>query len=361
MNLLDCSVKTVSGLRALECIPQELNRLGVYSPMVLMGEGEWVDKWEDMLAHVFGDSHRNFAIFKGIPLKPDFVLVRRITHDFLNNGHDGLIVFSGGMVCDLAKVVNIAVSGNPADVVTCCGRNTILRPLLPLFVLYTSQGSGYESTSFARLDGRYYLSSRIIPNLAVLDPRLISPGQTVWDLSAVLMALTQTVVSFEEGKEDPFIRSFAKCALKIIECNFERFIDGSTRDEALFSMASARHFAGCAVSMTGSFAISEGGYLLAEKRSCPPGFAAFWLLFPYLWLKGVNLEEVEFGDLLRRVLLGVEGLFPGVFDNLFRISEDELYEIKDNIFLNGLWDRGIVERFLEEIWKFRDTMSFFVR
>jgi len=222
MNMLDlfsfqAPVKIESGGRALENIPIELARSESRKPLVLCGSQR--DGTAEQFAAAFGDSGVPIVLHEGIPADPDFMTLRELWGLYRDRGCDAIIALGGGTTADAAKALNIAVSGRPEDLEQAAGGRPAAARLRPFFYCPTTPGDGRETSCFARFGKRDFSSTSLMPNLAVIDPRLLREGAPGALTAAMVEALATAVEARLAPAPNPLSGLYADVVIRLLAEN----------------------------------------------------------------------------------------------------------------------------------------------
>lgn len=294
--------KTLSGIRALEHIPFELDILSVTKPLVLTTERVEHQGLVSLLIDAFKGSERRLGIFTITSNQIDITLIRELYFVYRDGGYDALVVLGSGALVDVAKVLNIAVSGKPEDIERYAGQNIIEKYLNPLILIPTLSGTGYESTGHAFIGTLRYSSPYLIPHCVVMDPRTMIVDDLVAVGSTSLIALTQAVESFMSPAKNPLRDSYSFMAVRYIMENLRTVMKNPHEKGCCLALANAHHAAGCAF-FNGSLGIVHTlGVMLADTLNLPPG-VCMGIVLPYM----LDLFRLEFPTRVPDLLLPLGG------------------------------------------------------
>lgn len=216
-----CPFKTNSGHKALEHLPVELAGLNAFKPLIVTSRQ--LAGWRAIktLQNAFGDSGMTLGIFDGPTETADLNVVEQIRDIFVDGRYDAIIALGGGIIVDVAKIVNLAVSQKVSDARQLSPATAIRDPLGPLVVIPTAAVTGMETSKYAVLGGKTFTSVHLMPDLVVLDPRQTraKDGKTVTE--AGLAAFGRTL----EAYIAPDKKSFHEC----LRCHCTAFYPGKSR------------------------------------------------------------------------------------------------------------------------------------
>eukprot|EP01119_Soliformovum_irregulare_P015025 TRINITY_DN4181_c0_g2_i1.p1 TRINITY_DN4181_c0_g2~~TRINITY_DN4181_c0_g2_i1.p1 ORF type:complete len:387 (-),score=113.12 TRINITY_DN4181_c0_g2_i1:73-1233(-) len=134
-------------------------------------------------------------------------------------GCDLVIAFGGGSVIDTAKAIAAVFTngGEFMDYMEVIGRGkTLSKPSLPFIAIPTTSGTGAEVTRNAVLCSKQHnqkvslRSPYMLPNVAVIDPKLTISVPPHVTAATGLDALTQCLEVFTSNKSNPITDAIAK-------------------------------------------------------------------------------------------------------------------------------------------------------
>ena len=172
--------KILSGEGALEHVPHELQTLGASRPLLLSDQG---------LAQVGTVKIVQAALRQGglvpaetychIPPDSSIEVVNHIAQLYRDTQCDSLIAVGGGSVIDTAKGVGMVLAQAGHDLLDSAGCEVLPRGKhVPFVAVPTTAGTGSEATLVAVVANpaiqvkMEFLSYHLLPDVAVLDPRM---------------------------------------------------------------------------------------------------------------------------------------------------------------------------------------------
>ncbi|MGM0418934.1 MAG: iron-containing alcohol dehydrogenase, partial [Thermodesulfobacteriota bacterium] len=219
-------VKIISGNKALENIAYELGLLNAKRPLVITDKG--VEKAG--LMDVFMDSFKSSDIeigpvFSDVPPDSSNATVNKIAKIYNEYNCDSLIAVGGGSPIDTAKGVNILVTENSEDLSEFEGADRLTHPLRPFVVIPTTAGTGSETTLVAVIYNEEkqvkmeFTSGYLLPDLAVLDPRMTQTMPAKITAATGMDAMTHAVEAYTCLQKNPVSDAYAFSAIKLIKSN----------------------------------------------------------------------------------------------------------------------------------------------
>lgn len=277
-----CPFKTNSGNRALEHLPVELSSLNAFKPLIVTSRELAGRKAIRTLTNAFGDSGMTLGVFDDVTDRADLNLAEQIKDIFIKGQYDSIIALGGGVVVDVAKIVNLAVSLKAADARQLSGDTAIRGPLGPFVVIPTAAVTGTETSKFAFLNKKQFAAVQLMPNLVVLDPRLTraKDGKTIAE--AGLAALGRTLEACIAPDKNPFMDAYAFAALRFIRENLVGAVNKSCDKKAALAVANAVAMSGSVISNTEQNVLYRLGRIFENIIHVHPGVIIGMCLTPAL-------------------------------------------------------------------------------
>lgn len=275
-----CPVKINSGHRALDHLPFELDALDSFKPLVLTSKEVSKSGRADILIDAFGDSGMKAGIFDAVPASPDIGLIRDLHRIYKGGGFDALIALGYGAVADAAKALNIAVSGKPEDLAASAGENGLSKPLRPFVFVPSGRADGLEVSRYAALGEMGFSSHYLMPDLAVIDPRMMMPEDAATTAAAAMTALTHALECFLSRDRGPLADAYACSSIRLLVENLPAVVrDGGNR-KGRTALANAAILSGCAFSNVPKGMAHELGTALSRRIPLPAG-TCMGLILPW--------------------------------------------------------------------------------
>jgi len=170
-------VKILSGKKALENIPFELELLNASRPMIVTDKGVVQAGLVDIVTAALGGSNLTIgAVYDKTPPDSSNIVIGEAAALFRDAKCDSLIAVGGGSVLDTAKGVNIVISEDTTDLMKFIGADRLTKPMRPMIAVPTTAGTGSEVTLVAVIANEekcfkmLFTSYLLLPRVAVLDP-----------------------------------------------------------------------------------------------------------------------------------------------------------------------------------------------
>ena len=275
-----CPVKTNAGKKALDHIPIELKALDAERPIVITDQHTADKGLSKHLINAFKDSGMKFGLFEGVPKTADVKTIRELSQKFLYKGFDSIIALGAGAAMDIAKGLNIVVSGKPDDLNLLAGVNKINHRLLPFIAIPTAWGNGFEITRYAFVENKAYTSPFLMPDLVVIDPVLYKSPDTKLMASTAMLALTHSLEACIHPNGNEFINAYAYAAIQHIKDCLPKALKNPKNKQANMGIGNASSMAGCAFSNVSPGMVHRLGKAAGSMFNIPSG-QCMGIILPY--------------------------------------------------------------------------------
>ncbi|MCX0438463.1 iron-containing alcohol dehydrogenase [Aeromonas veronii] len=304
-----CPVKLLAGEQALEQLASELASLGARRPLLLTDKGVNATGLATLLANVLAEGELPVAaIWDEIPADSSTAVVERIAKRYRELDCDSLVALGGGSVIDTAKAVNILTSMGGDHLLDYSGAGCLTRPLKPLAVVPTTAGTGSEVTLVAVIkdeaNGRKvpFTSPFLLPQLAVLDPRLTQGLPLNITAATAMDAMTHAIEAFIGTAKNPVSDALALMAVEKIASALPQIIHDPQNKQLRLQLAEGSTLAGMAFSNSMVGLVHALGHSLGARCHLPHGLCMNLFLPTVL---DYNRPEVD--NELARLLLPLVG------------------------------------------------------
>jgi alcohol dehydrogenase len=346
-----CPVKIVAGSLALEHMPYELGMRAANKPLIVTDRGVRDAKLVDIVqAALASGGVPAELVFDDIPQDSSTTAVSAIARFYRDNGCDSLIAIGGGSVIDTAKAVNILVSEGGDDLHAYAGTNVIKRPLKPLFVLPTTSGTGSEVTNVSVIKDAQsgmklpFVSGYILPDVAVLDPRMTLGLPPFFTAATGMDAMTHAVEAFTCLGKNPVSDAYATAAIQKIAGNLVEVLANPSDQERRLELSIAATMAGIAFSNSMVGLVHALGHTLGAITHVPHG-VCMSVLLPYVLEYNLPARAEAIGQLLIP-LAGAETYAKVPAQERPRAAIAKLRVLRD-----ALWAKAKLPRTLSETGK----------
>lgn len=298
------SVKILSGAGALEHIPFELKNLGGQRPIVLTNEMlVKLGLVEPVLAALRESEIGIGALFQDIPNDSSVQVVNRIARIYRDSGCDSIVAVGGGSVIDTAKGLNIVISENADDLMERMGVEILARRMQPFIVVPTTAGTGSEATLVAVIANpernikMEFVSYKLLPDVAVLDPRMTLSLPARLTAATGMDALSHAVEAYSCLQKNPLSDAYAFAAINLIREYLPRAMANGRDVEARMAMANASLMAGIAFSNSMVGIVHAIGHACGGVAHVPHG-DAMAILLPHGMEYNLEKAGAHYAELL---------------------------------------------------------------
>lgn len=304
-----CPVKVIAGKAALEHIPYELAGLAAKRPMIVTDKGvRAAGLLEPVIAACEESGLEIISIYDDVPPDSSISVVRNIAAIYREEKCDSIIAIGGGSAIDTGKAVNILVSEGGDDIAQYSGAGVLKRQLKPFFVVPTTAGTGSEVTSVAVITDEKrgaklpFTSSFLLPNAAIIDPRMTLTLPPHITAATAMDAMTHAVEAFTCLAKNPLSDAYATAAIKKVSQSLLQVLDNPKDSDGRLELAQASTMAGIAFSNSMVGLVHSLGHATGAICHLPHGLCMSMYL-PYVL--EYNLDSIR--EPLSELLLHLEG------------------------------------------------------
>ena len=205
-------------------MPHELTLLGAGRPLLLSDRGlEKVGTVDTVTAALAQGGMTPAKVYCDIPADSSIQVVNTIAALYRESGCDSLIAVGGGSVIDTAKGVGMVLAQAGSDLMASAGAEVLPRGAhVPFVAVPTTSGTGSEATIVAVVKDpeaqvkMEFLSYHLLPDVAVLDPRMTETLPPRITASTGFDALVHAIEAATCLQRNPVSDSFAEKAIGLI-------------------------------------------------------------------------------------------------------------------------------------------------
>lgn len=295
--------KLCSGQGALDNLAYELEMLGASHPMVLsdamLEKIGTLKQVTDALADV-----QIGRVFTDIPRDSSIETVNRIAKEYRDFGCDALVALGGGSVLDTAKGVRLLISQDADDLLELMGCECVPKgKYVPFLAIPTTAGTGSEATAVAVIKNpalgikMEYISQQLVPDTAILDPRMTATLPPRITASTGMDTLCHAIEAYSCLQKNPVSDAYATAAITLVRENLMRAVRFGASGQARSAMANASFLAGASFSNSMVGVVHAIGHALGGVCHVPHGDAMNILLPAGMMFNYKTCREV-YGELL---------------------------------------------------------------
>lgn len=331
-----CPVKILAGRSALDHLAFELGQYGVKNPLIIADSGVKSAGLVEIVQTSLASSAMTAVEFSEVPTDSSFVTVQQVAAVYRQHACDAMIAVGGGSVIDTAKASNILVSENATQLTLFAGAHKLTRPLKPLIIIPTTAGTGSEVTSVAVIHDPHshskvsFLSHYLLPNLAVLDPRMTQSLPPRITAMTAMDALTHAIEAYLGLAKNPLSDTYATKAIDLIRQNLLGVLDKPQDSDKRLALAQASTMAGIAFSNSMVGLVHSLGHATGAVCGLPHG-QCMSIYLPYV----LDYHKQKLANHLGELLLPLAG--ATVYANTAPLQRadrviDEINALKDTLY-----------------------------
>lgn len=301
-------VRVVSGMQALDRLPELLAQLGAARPLVVTDKGVRAAGLVDLLTGVLGDRVAVGGVADEVPPDSSVAAVREVARQYREAGCDAILAVGGGSVLDTSKGVNILVTEGSDDLMAFSGAGALKRRLKPLIAVPTTSGTGSETTlvavikDAARQVKMTFVSHYLIPDAAVLDPRMTLTLPPHITAATAMDALTHAMEAYTCLAKNPQSDAAALAAVALIARHLPQVMANPGDARGRLALANAATLAGMAFSNSMCGMVHNLGHAVGAVCGVPHG-ACMAIFLPY----GLEYNVHKNGPITGELLLPLAG------------------------------------------------------
>ncbi len=238
---------------SIEILPRIIEEKDLKKPLLVSDEGlkevGLVKRVEDIL----NDEGIEFKTFLDVQPNPSIENVENGYSRFEEYDCDSVICLGGGSPIDAAKSIAI-LAANDGDIIDYEGVHTVENSPAPVIAAPTTAGTGSEVTPVSVITDEEnnfkftIYSHKIIPEVSLLDPDLITSLPADIAASTGMDALTHAIEAYLSKITNPFADALAEKSMELIGENVRKFVADRKNYEAASGMLLGSMFAGLAFS-----------------------------------------------------------------------------------------------------------------
>ena len=219
-----------------------------------------------------------WSVWPEVEPDPTFAQVEGGLDRYEADGCDAVVAFGGGSPMDAGKMIAaMATNGRPLGKLE--GKFKVKQPPAPLFAVPTTAGTGSEVTVAAVVsdsethEKKFFLDPKLLPEMAALDPSLMTGLPGAMTSATGMDALTHAVESFISKTSTRQTEGYAEIAVRLIFQHLPiAYADGGNL-AARKGMALASYYAGLAFTRTSVGYVHAIAHNLGASYGTPHGLA----------------------------------------------------------------------------------------
>lgn len=297
-------VKILSGDRAIEHIGNELAALGASRPLVLTNKQLLELKVATVVLDALADSEAEVvAVYDDVPVDSSVAVVDDVARVFRETGADAIVAVGGGSVLDTAKGATIVLT-HGGELMGHRGAESLLgRRAVPFVAIPTTAGTGSEVTAAAVIKDTErhvkmgFISLSLLPDVAILDPRMTTKLPPRLTASTAMDALTHAVEAYSCVQANPLSDAYACAAIDLIREHLPGVLERPEDAKGRLALANAAMLAGAAFSNAMVGIVHAMGHAAGGVAGVAHG-DAMAILLPHGMAYNLDVAGDRYGRLL---------------------------------------------------------------
>lgn len=229
----------------------------------------------------------NYAVYEQVSPNPRDTEVEAAARMGRDTEAQAVIALGGGSPIDCAKAVNVLLSLDETHIKPFEGKGKVPRPLLPLYTIPTTSGTGSEVTFSSVINDTHHhykmtvKSPYMAPRAALVDPEMTLdlPGPVT--ASTGMDALTHAIEAYTVKVANPISDSLALQAAELISASLVQAFEKGDDLESRSAMMLGSLLAGLAFSHSDVGAVHCMAESLGGRLDLPHGLCNA-ILLPYV-------------------------------------------------------------------------------
>jgi len=273
--------RIISGKKSMENIPFDLKSMDAVKPLIITDKKSVREGLVKLLISAYGDSGLVIgAAFDRVSEYASIKTVIDAAELFRARGCDSVIAVGGENASFIARGVNLLVSHRKKTLLDFDKFPEIMH-LRPFVMIPSFDASGRETGDRAVIDGRTYKSQELMPDIVIIDSRMLKKGDMSKLSASALSALAEAVEACTAEKSNPIIDSFAFSSIQLICENLPAVFKNGYSGKYKLGLANGIAISGIVNSNTPDGAL----HALAVELSKATGYSRelfSGLLLPYI-------------------------------------------------------------------------------
>ncbi|MEE2031834.1 iron-containing alcohol dehydrogenase [Rhodococcus chondri] len=226
-------------------------RLGAVRPMLITDPGLIDAGWVGELRGYLRDCGLAVTVWSALTPNPKDYEIAAGHERYRADGCDVLLALGGGSVIDAAKGIAV-LAANGGNILDYEGVDRATLPIPPMVMVPSTSGTGADVSQFcvvtdtARGSKITIIGRALVPDLTVIDPRLLTTMPDDLNAATGLDALTHGIEAFVSRAHNPLTDHHALRAVDMVTGTLVRTIDDPLYMPARAMMAQASLEAGLA-------------------------------------------------------------------------------------------------------------------
>jgi alcohol dehydrogenase class IV len=285
-------------------------RMGGERVLLVTDPGLIAKGWVDEALGYLNQEGLKTVVYDNVVTNPRSYQVEQGALEYSRQECDVIVAIGGGSPMDTAKGIAILASnkGRIEDYVGC---NLITQPIPPLICVPTTAGTGSDVSQFAIIADQEkktkmtILSRAIMPDISLIDPRLLQTKSPELIASTGMDALTHAIEAYVSSLSWPLTDPHASHAIKLVFRHLQNAVHSQSL-EPLEGMAIASLEAGAAFSNAILGAVHALAHPLGGYYDMHHGLANS-ILLPIVLRKNLEHAPVKYAQIANAMGIDTRG------------------------------------------------------
>jgi alcohol dehydrogenase class IV len=211
----------IFGRGSLKQVGRCSRRMGGDRVLLVTDPGIVANGWIDEAIGYLNQEGLKYVVYDNVVTNPRSFQVEQGALEYSRNACDVIVAIGGGSPMDTAKGIAILVS-NHGCIEDYVGCNLITQPIPPLICVPTTAGTGSDISQFAVIADQEkkikmtILSRAIMPDISLIDPRLLQTKSSEMIASTGMDALTHAIEAYVSSLSWSLTNPHAIHAIKLV-------------------------------------------------------------------------------------------------------------------------------------------------
>ena len=244
--------RLVFGAGTIDRLGELARERGFTRPLVVSDPGLEEAGHVDRALRLLRNAGLESEVFDGFDVNPDAAMVDRGVAFTAGRRIDSVIGLGGGSSLDCAKAINLLLT-NGGAMADYRGYGQARQPLLPMFAVPTTAGTGSEAQSYAVIaDTVTHMKMacgdpKLAFAVAILDPELTLSQPPAVTAAAGFDAIAHAVETAVTKRRSAISSLFSREAFRLLDRHYERVLDDPADLPARSAMQLGAYYAGVAI------------------------------------------------------------------------------------------------------------------
>lgn len=344
----------VFGVGSLQEAAHAALRLGASRPMLVTDDGLIAAGWVDEFRGFLRDCGLVATVWHGLTPNPKDHEIAAGHEAYREHDCDVLIALGGGSVIDATKGIAVLAS-NGGDILDYEGVDRAEIPIPPLVMIPTTSGTGADVSQFcivtdtARGTKITIIGRSLVPDVTVIDPRLLTTMPEWLNAATGLDALTHGIEAFVSLAHNPLTDHHALRAVGMVIEHLPHTIATPDRMEPRAAMAQASLEAGLAFTNAILGAAHAMSHQVGGLLDLPHGVIN-GILLPHVIRFNASTEAAPFVEVAR--VLGLDECRSTPEEAALAVADRVQRLAREVGVPRGLRDIGVCEQDLDRLARF---------